>query len=104
MSFVLIALYVMQQAGEGNEGADKEGVDDTLEAVPPKSASQASRSSKASRKKVSKKLKITITFQSTVKSWGGYTMFLFVNDSLGQFNLNLKLLQQKSYYILFKIS
>ena len=42
-----------QQAGEGNEGGDKEGVDDTLEAMPPKSASQASRSSKASRKRVS---------------------------------------------------
>ena len=100
MFFVLIALFLMQQAGEGNEGADKEGVDDTLEAMPPKSASQASRSSKASRKKVSKKLKITITFQSTVKSWG-YTMFLFVNDSLGQFNMNLKLLQQKviTYYL-----
>ncbi|KAJ7373528.1 Protein casc1 [Desmophyllum pertusum] len=37
--------------GEGNEGADKEGGDDTLDAIPPKSASQASRASKASRKK-----------------------------------------------------
>ncbi|KAL9955781.1 hypothetical protein ACROYT_G037160 [Oculina patagonica] len=37
--------------GEGNDGADKEGADDTLEAIPPKSASQASRASKASRKK-----------------------------------------------------
>lgn len=50
----------MQQAGEGNEGADKEEVDDTLEAMPPKSASQASRSSKASRKKVSKNHYISI--------------------------------------------
>lgn len=37
--------------GEDNEGDDKEGGDDTLEAMPPKSASQASRSSKGSRKK-----------------------------------------------------
>lgn len=40
------------QAGEGNDVTDKEGADDTLEAMPPKSASQASRASKASRKKV----------------------------------------------------
>lgn len=38
-------------AGEGNEGGDKEGADDTLDAIPPKSASQASRASKGSRKK-----------------------------------------------------
>lgn len=44
---------VFQQTGEGNDGTDKEGAEDSLEAIPPKSASQASRASKASRKKVS---------------------------------------------------
>lgn len=37
--------------GEGNDGTDKEGAEDSLEAIPPKSASQASRASKGSRKK-----------------------------------------------------
>lgn len=50
--FVFMPLFFVRQTGEGNEGGDKEGADDTLDAMPPKSASQASRSSKASRKKV----------------------------------------------------
>ncbi|XP_068672248.1 dynein axonemal intermediate chain 7-like [Montipora foliosa] len=37
--------------GADNEGGDKEVIDDTLEAVPPKSASQASKFGKQSRKK-----------------------------------------------------
>ena len=30
-------------------------------------------------------------------------MFLFVNDSLGQFNMNLKLLQQKVFVYYLKL-
>ena len=51
--FFKSVLFLNQQTGEGNDGTDKEGAEDSLEAMPPKSASQASRSSKASRKKVS---------------------------------------------------
>ena len=50
--FFLFKSILFQQTGEGNDGTDKEGAEDTLEAIPPKSASQASRTSKGSRKKV----------------------------------------------------